>query len=448
MSFKGLKWLLALPFLIIPLTTGISPEIPGGKGVFKAAFLTEDGDPYPVDLVISDGSWRAEFKGVRSVEVEVPPIATYTYIYERSGHKVMNQVEISIQPGEIKEFKFHVVDPTKVKPRLQPYILFEEAGADAKLSWSYVGEALTWSLVQNPGRMVEIGVWIDLDLSEPPNYVLSRCEVDQSWGVDLPLSIFWNTGNKLASKRSEISFAKVDPGKGLIGIRRATYNGGIVDTAINMFESRLRDLDGKLYEMEFVYPQYAVPPGNYILEPLSVEDGYVAPELPLSLPPGGILILSLYPLRPEDLEGFTFFVYAESSLGGYSSFSNLIHDGDERSISVDVRAGMSFDWWGCFVLPHGCELESLEAEGDQAVFELKELLDYTCDEIEGYNVYTVRIDPSVTGLKLRYRERFTTHMIVKGEINGDEFTATGELLSDPATGESEGSLKFSSLPRG
>lgn len=78
----------------------------GPPSKFIAHFMTPEGEPYPFDVIISDGEWVQKFDSVTYIETEVPNTATYTCVYHRGGHAEMEQFELALQPGERREFEF------------------------------------------------------------------------------------------------------------------------------------------------------------------------------------------------------------------------------------------------------------------------------------------------------------------------------------------------------
>jgi hypothetical protein len=388
---------------------------------FIAHFMTPEGEPYPFDVIISDGIWRQEFKNVTDIETEVPCDATYTCVYRRGGWEFNRNFNITLQPGEVREFEFYAHNLLQIEVRTRPYIFFQEVGADASLYWEWNPETgnLTWTLSGEPEKYVSLMLGIDDDASEPPNYALkvhqpgpdgpvAQClQARTHWeyipGVGVPcirMPIhcvdYWYFYSNVTGYSI---FKEIDPGLGTIRIGYGLYNDAIVVYPIN---TTLRNLNGTVLEKEFVDPQYAVPPGNYLMDGEEILPGFTL-RTPLQIKAGkGTNIDNIYITKITDLSDFTFAIIAESAFS-HSSYSNLVHDERNKMLSVNVSTETDYDWWGYFVLPETYQVESILACDCEGVCdELSELVDYTVNPIDGYNIVVVRIGPETERLMLEY----------------------------------------------
>jgi hypothetical protein len=404
------KRVVAVYSVLIAVITLLAIIVPscGGGGVvpmatFVAHFMTPEGEPYPFDVTISNGTWRKEFNDVTYIETEVPIDATFTYVHDWDGHRLMNQFKLSLLPGERREFEIYSVNPAQSIERTRPYLLFQEVGANTSLSWNWdpATNNLTVSAVSEPNKIVDVGVFVDTNDREQPNYVLAKArgtENKWTWAVCVVILVDYQF---CSNGTISLSFSEIEPDKGIIGFRKALFNGAIIDTFTTRFNSILRGVDGTLYDMEYDYPQYAVSPGSYILQPQGLPEEYAELKLPLNLQISKPAILDLYPPKIADIEPFTFSVAAEYFFA-HSSCSSLTHDEDTDTLIVNVSTQTDYDWWGCFVLPGTATVAALHSYDGAAWHNLTELYDYTINLVDGYNICAVRITPEIERLALNY----------------------------------------------
>jgi len=412
---------------------GVRMPLPPDFAFVKMWFLDEEGEPYPfVAVMISNGIWRKEWKDVTHIETEVPITATYTCIYHwegeppppesrtastsvyhRGSHAEMEQFELTLQPGERREFELYAIDPTQQEERIRPHISMQEVGANASIRWEWDPEinTLTYNVSGEAGKFVGLEVLIDSVYTELPDYALSECGFEQNFEVDWrwppwKSSAKWSIHIEPSEVSDSLTFAEIDPDNAILGVRRALYNDAIIDT----FTTTLRSIDGVPYEQEFLYPQYAPPPGNYLLGWY-----YPGPEiyLPFDLSPDKPQIIDIYPPKIIELEPFTFFVIAENFFAN-SSYSNLIHDAEAKKITVDVSTETPRDWWGCFVLPEAATVAAARALDDGGIWHnLDELYDYTINPVDSYNLVVVRIGPTIRHISLTYGFRIYLPLVMK-----------------------------------
>ena len=404
--------------------------VPARPPFIKSWFITPEGEPYPFDVIISDGTWRKEWKNVTCIEAEVPETATYVTVYERAGYQARNQFELPLSPGEVKEFEFYAIDLTEVNPMVEPLIVFQERGANASISWEWdpIEYVLTYNLTRQSGTIVDVGVGIDDNTQEPPNNGLRTLTVGGGvdivshfeghvwllcWDFEIDNRIhipwFWSTNTDMTTDviTTVYEFSEIDLNNGTIGIGNAFYNDAIIP-----FNTTLWGLDRTRYDQEFITPQYAVPAGNYILSTILPEE-YASLEMPLQVTAGKGLRFNLYPPKTLNLEPYTFSRYAEY-FSARSSYTNLTHDEETNTLSVDVSTETAYDWWGSFVLPDSHQVKSILAcDNEGTCNELSELTGYTVNRVEGYNIVVVRIDPTIDQLSLTYEYRLYLPLIMK-----------------------------------
>ena len=378
---------------------------------FIAHFMTPEGEPYPFDVILSDGTWRKEWENVTYIETEVPLNFTFTIL----GRTPVNGIpcrltsEFHFSEGEVRDFEFYAIDWEYCEPRTTPYIAFQEVGADASLSWNWNSNNLTldWNLTCNPDKYVGVSIGIDDNMSETPNYGVLHYYGEPEFLTIFPihfppgecvisanLFVVIETG----SQSNKIVFEEIDPALGTITIGNALYN----DAIIPLLNITLKDLNGTEYAPQYLIPQYAVPPGNYILEVsyIPIEIGAQPPvnRIPSVCKSGKGVLFDIFPPKIADLEPFTFSIFAESAFA-HSSYSNLIHvSGD--SITVDVSTETDYDWWGYFVLPDTVTVAASRSYDGLVWHDLDELYDYTINPVDGYNIVVVRISPETERLML------------------------------------------------
>ena len=344
-----------------------------GMAFFIAHFMTPEGESYPFDLTISDGTWRKEFKNVTYVETEVPCDATYTMTYNWQGHFEMYQFTIDyLSPGDCIESEFYAIDIPTVVPRAKPYLLGKEVGAIVNLSWHTESGMLIYDVQVGPlGKGALVGSWIKQPklYPEPSSYVKSFQVVDNDtltvdscnnvddmdWD-DKSLYLSDCEGNWYYAGEMEsdfktfhvvVGYAEVEENRIPVGVRRVVYN----DYWIQPYGIRLSG-----NSPEYLYPQWTVLPGSYIIQLGGLPQNYAG--LSLSMYIRNETHVDIHPPKISELMPFTFSVGARFFFAN-CSYSNLMHNGD--SISINVNTDLPVDWWGYFVLPDNITVESIRS---------------------------------------------------------------------------------------
>jgi hypothetical protein len=396
-----------------------TPTLPPAFAFMKMWFMTPDGEPYPFDVIISDGTWRKEWKNVTYIETEVPIDFTLT-IWSIPNGIPNYKCEFHFSEGEERHFEFYAANLEDVEPRTTPYILFQEKGANASLTWNWDPGTLTldWNLTCNPGKYVGVGIGIDDNISEPPNYGVPHYgepEFVTVFPIHFPPGECVISSHHLvvatSSQSYEIVFEEIDPALGTITIGKALCKNAIIPV-----DFTLRDLEGTVYPQQYLIPQYAVPPGNYILVPYT--DAMIAlwsivNGIPCKATPGKGLLFDIFPPEKADLMPYTSSIIAENPFA-HSSFSDLAHDEETNTLSAEVSTETDYDWWGSFVLPDSHQVKSIFA-GDYpgARNASSEPIYYTVNPVEGYNIVVVRIEPTIEQLSLTYEYRTYLPLIMK-----------------------------------
>jgi hypothetical protein len=377
------------------------------SGALKFSFMTENGSLYAVNLTLSNGVWRREFDNVTQVTEDVPAgDITYTYVYNWPNHpSLMRQGQLSVLALETREFIGYAMDPTQFVPRSKAFIPFEEVGSNANVSFEFDQNSsmLTMSGYVEAGKSATVAVVVDENTTKQPNYALKACEKKQ--GPWICIILGWQWHFNFAFSNVSIAFSEIDPSKVLVGFRRAEYNDAIIDTAVNRFTSSLWDLSGRNINMDFVFPQYAVTPGYYVLQPLDVSEEFARILLPLCVSLGNPIVLDYLAPKIAELQPFTFSAIAEYFFAK-SSYSNLIHDATNRKMTLDVTTKTMRDWWGAFVLPPNEMVKKLTAYSASGSHDLSENYDYTVNHVGSYDVIAVRINSTTEQLALEYEPTY------------------------------------------
>ena len=371
---------------------------------FIAHFMTPEGEPYPFDVIISDGTWRKEWKDVTYIETEVPETATYTVIYEQEGRKSITRREFSFSPMETRVFEFYTLPPV-IEVRNRPYIIYQEVSANASLTWDYdsANNTLNWALYKEAGKCADAGVAID-NLQEPSNYALRIMAAPGGCHSCCHMCLFlmhWaGSDAAVAEVQLAYEFFPLDPHLGTIRTGYPLYNNAILTYPVT---TKLHSIDGIQYYPEYTDPQYAVPAGNYILSIENLPENQLQLDLPLKVRAGKIVRLyNIYSPKIAELDPFTFSIAAEGPVAK-SSHSNLIHNEEINTLSVDVSTETEHDWWGYFVLPDTVTVAAVRSRMPGAWHDLDELYDYTINPVDGYKIVVVRISPETEQVMLAYK---------------------------------------------
>jgi hypothetical protein len=407
--------LVVLSAVFLPsCTTPPEEELP----TFVAHFVTPEGQPYPFDdVIISNGTYSKEFTNVTYIDTEVPENFTLSYVYERGGGECCAYVpRLPVEPDVVGGFDFYALDWSQAQVRTRPYILFQEVGANASLSYNWNPDTLTltWNLTSTAGKYVGVGIAIDDNIAEEPNYAVVSMSGTQSSIATGPFPRHFPPGECVIAANhyvvvdgscgGQIVFEEINPA---LGLGTITIGNALDNDAIVPVNFALKKLDGTPIITYRRDPQYAVPEGHYIL--------YIQPEsepyptgvmkslnYPVNVESGiGRSIDNLYLPRIGDLKPFDFFVAAESAFS-HSASSNLTNNTATSILSVDVSTETDYDWWGCFVLPKTATVTSIGAEHGLLGHTLNEGEDYTINPVGNYNIVCVRIEPEWERISLKY----------------------------------------------
>jgi len=191
---------------------------------------------------------------------------------------------------------------------------------------------------------------------------------------------------------------------------------------------------GEEYHPQYVMPQFAVPAGNYIFSIETESEEYLPLRLPMNMKAGEGIVVDSYTSKTAWLEPFTFSLAAKNPFAN-SGYSNLTHDQDSKTITLNVTTDTLYDWWGSFVLPKDRMVKTLTAYSSNTSHQLSKFYNYTETLVGDYNIITVRIPPEMDGLNLTYT--------VFGDINGDfEVNWKDLLILARAYGSEEGEPEY------
>ncbi len=138
-------------------------KITPGPGIFRAHFRTLAGVPTPAETVIvSDGVTFQGFANVTDVEAVVGETISVRYRLPSGDSAELTWFvnQTLVPPGGVTEWTYYKLDTPQV--RVRPYILGEETGANATISWTWDGADSTVRCTVYtalPGQKVAIGVF-------------------------------------------------------------------------------------------------------------------------------------------------------------------------------------------------------------------------------------------------------------------------------------------------
>ncbi len=390
--------------------------------VFIAHFITPEGEPYPFDVTISDREWVQVFDSVTYIETEVPDSAVYEFRYLWEGEEMLYRIRLNFSTGETREFEFYALDLEALfdSARVRPYILFQEQGTNASLSWEWDPDSLilSYTLSGSSGKYVAVDVGIDDNISDSSNYVLLGT-------IKTPESTFITEDGKTYNKAGQFigynSFpVAILKGKGSVDVTDffEEIDPGLVPLVSehwkreNIDRIALTDSTGTEYLPQYLMPQFAVPSGRYTLSVEMESEEYPLLHFPINLEAGKGMIVDLYTPKTTELEPFTFLIAAENPFAN-SSYSNLFHDPGD-SITVNVGTDLNIDWWGVFVLPKSLVVDRLFAYSDTlGEEELEDTLEYIINTVEGSNLFLVVVRNQF------YYDRLKLEYGFRGDANGD-----------------------------
>jgi len=393
----GVLLIVAVMVSSTMVVVGNVKETSNDSATFIADFMTPEGDRYPCNVIISDGEWIQEWFDVTHIETDVPETATYSYDYSRAEYQHKHMFPLTISTGESKEFDFYALDIGEMldNARVKPYIMCHEKGANIDLTWDWDPDTLTLSYNTGaPGKLVGVTTFVDVNMCATPNYAVDNddggpnCDIGPTnGGIAYTIESISDAGYApIVFKEIDTSFGAIHPFD--------YWNYGV----------SLKNLEGQEYLPQYNIPQYAVPSNHYIFTIEEVSEEYTSLDLPVKVNTGKGTILEIYHPKISELESNTFFIAAEVPFSD-SSYSNLQHNPDTKTISVVVNTESNNDWWGCFFLQgHGRAVEMLTAYDNVESRDLDMWYNYTINQVDEYNMVVVRIEPDVIRLKLEYIE--------------------------------------------
>jgi hypothetical protein len=424
-----------------------SAGISGPQSEFIANFMTPDGDPYPFDVIISDGEYVQEFNNVTYIDANVSTNITLSLVYFGYHFSNMYECRLSLAPYKIYEFEFYALNESSVLGRVQPYLSGKEIGTTVNLTWHYFtnNNTLIYNVKTDPlQKYVFVTTWTQaatdygrrtveqfVKLSSYVNGrydIISWCKNGQDTAIDKLTGETVHTHHSVepifqdSSHPSGITainqYAEVSAEFKPIGIRKALDNS----FWLKNYEVTLSPVDGASIAPQYHYPQWVVPTNSsHFFEINNLSATYANLRIPIfASDKADNIVFDLYPPRIAEIEPYTFSI-AGQNFFAESSYSNLRHNSSVKMITVDVSTKVNSDWWGCFVLPKTFAVDTLTAYVNGTPSELSLWTDYLINRVADYNFVVVRITPNVTSFKLDYVEDSTPPVLEKVEPRGIYF---------------------------
>jgi len=388
--------------------------------VVSIDFISSNGEPYMAKrFVISDGTFFKEFENIYSIKnLKVPNKCSYRFVWHSGIYDTQDQVTISLEPSEEYSFNFYCLDRNKTKHQIEPYILFEEKGANAQLKyeWNSSKEELTYSIQGEPGKKVDVVTWIDTELFKLPNYGLTSVKTENAIGGDasvcfppnINFTISWDFVAARNDNSAKLKFEKIPDNFTFVGIREALSNNYILPDPSNGLakkEIELTDLKGNLIESKYIYPQFAVPEGIYILTPKYINGNFISPSIPVKVELFKASIFEYYPLSVDNLKDYSFNILAE-----YYHTRTIVNEveNSKNLISISAEPIQEFAteysnyYYGTFVLPSDKKINSISYYNEGVKTKLTEKNNYLISSQKGKTIVSVRIPYNIEKLQLIY----------------------------------------------
>jgi len=396
--------------------------------IFIASFVTPEGEPYPADdFIVSNGTWRRGFTNMTHVVSQVPYNSTYALTYEYNEDYCYVPFLIPFEPNDTKLFYFYAVDPHQVIP-LTPYIIMVESDITAiNQTWGYnstTGVFYCNTTTNPPGKLVLTDVWTDTSLGKPPYNMISELLIN---GTDITPGNYYNITGQYPGGNPPIPqdiLSDRGPPYGpnyagtsiptleacemyarslestVIGVGAVMHNG----CCIGPFDLELQNLNGTIYDPEYLFPAFHVSDdaeGNYVLKVLPPPLDYCSLSLPIDAVTGDYNLFDVYVPKLSELAPYTFNTAAEF-FPNTSGWSSLNQNATNKTLSVNVQDQLSSPWWGYFVLPNDRMVRTLTAYSGSTSYPLSKLYNYTQQISGSYTIVVVRIPPEISSLNCTY----------------------------------------------
>lgn len=381
------------------------------------SFLDEKMNPFVTKrVVISNGDTILEYRNVNKIIAEIPSNSSMRVIWTSGGYDTMEQIPLNLKPDKEYDFIFHCLDRSKVVQQTTPYIIFEEKDAKAKLDWKWNAEnkQLTGSIMASDGKIVDMGVWVDVNLTNRPNSAtLSSITTAASldWSICFPpnanLTGSFGSSGSLYPGSFDYKFEQINDSLQLAGIRKANYKEHIIDTFDKEpFQSELRTIEGELIQSNYYWPQYAIKEGHYHIKPANLPVEFIPLSLPLKVELDKVSLYEYYPPNVNDIQAHQFSILAEYYHTRATVFS-IIHNQENKTIeafsSPTGDKKYSNGYFGVFTLPTDRKLDTLsyfDPNGD--VHKLYENVDYIIEIYNNLIFISVRVPIDAVTVSLRY----------------------------------------------
>jgi len=407
------------------------------------------------NMTISNGTWRREFTKITHIVTQVPVNATYTLIYDWQGNLLMYQC--FIESYGTRRFEFYAINPScqMMHEPTNPLIFGKEVGAYINLTWRFIEpEILNIQMRTEPPHKYAVMIfWLDTNLGKKPDFAISSIEWEADGEVGKADKTLWTNllievalkiidqltfdpdveqtgcgpqgtnacptvrtdwGSPRSSVNLNYTFAQIPEYSKPLAVS-LLRNDALIPISYNCRMTMTNVENGTLIEPEFLFPQFAIPPGSYVLKISDFQNEYITLSYPVAVSVYAGHFLSVYPLKMNDLKPFAFSIAAEFYLAK-SSFSGLVHHEEAKTLTVNISSEarelkLIHDWWGYFALPKDRMVKTLIAYSNGTPYQLTKFYNYTENLIGDYNIVCVRIPPEMANITLTYT--------IFGDINGD-----------------------------
>ncbi|MCO5268719.1 MAG: hypothetical protein M9897_07480 [Brumimicrobium sp.] len=381
------------------------------------SFMDENMNPFITKrVVISNGDTILEYRNVNKIIAEIPSNSSIRVVWTSGGYDTMEQIPLNLEPNKKYDFIFHCLDRSKVVEQTTPYIIFEEKDAEAKLKWKWDAENkhLTGNIDAKEGKIVDIGVWVDINLTNRPNSATissTTTAASLDWSICFPPNVnltgSFGSSSSLYPGKFDYKFEQINDSLQLAGIRKANYKEHIIDTFNKEpFQSELRAINGDLIQSNYYWPQYAIKEGLYHIKPANLPDDFIPLSLPLKVELDKVSLYEYYPPNVNDIQAYQFSILAEYYHTRATVFS-IIHNQENKIIEAFTSPTgdqqYSNGYFGVFTLPANKKLEVLSyVDPDGNKHNLSEDIDYIVETKNNLNFISVRIPIDSVTVCLQY----------------------------------------------